>query len=59
MRKKGEMLQDYTARHRKLLIRMKEVKMELPDAPAGHHVLTRAAIPLWQESTVRSQCGPS
>ena len=37
-----------------MLTKMREIQVPVPEAMAGWHLLTRSAIPKWQEPTVRA-----
>ena len=57
VRLKGEELQAYIIRHRTMLKKMKEVKVDIPPLLAGWHLLTRAGIPRWTHVQVKSMSG--
>ena len=56
-RLKGETLQEYVLRHSQEIMRLKELRIELPDTVVGWHMLSRSGVPAWQLPTVRSACG--
>ena len=50
----NETLQQYILRHQQMLTKMREIQVPVPEAMAAWHLLTRSAIPKWQEPTVRA-----
>ena len=58
-RRPDETLNEYESRERELRLRLKEVRIEIPDAVSGWIALSRSGIPAWQEVTVKSLCGGS
>ena len=56
-RKPDETLNEYESRERELRLRLKEVRIDIPDAVSGWIALSRSGIPAWQEVTVKALCG--
>ena len=55
-RMKNEEMQAYLIRHKTMLAKMKEVKINIPSPLAGWHLLTRAAVPRWTHVQVKALC---
>ena len=55
-REAGETLNTYIARRARARTRLNEAGVPLPDKLAGWHLMSRAAIPRWQEPTLRAHC---
>ena len=50
-------MNEYESRERELRLRLKEVRIDIPDAVSGWIALSRSGIPGWQEVTVKALCG--
>ena len=53
---KEEKLNSYIARHALARTRLAEAGVPLPEKLAGWHLMSRSAMPRWQEPTLRSHC---
>ena len=55
-RLKNEETQAYLVRHRTMMTKMNEVKVQIPNLLAGWHLMTRAGVPKWTYVQIKALC---
>jgi hypothetical protein len=56
-RHKSETMAQYLHRHQAQRQKLAEAGIKLPDILSGWHLMSRAAIPKWTETQIRTMCG--
>eukprot|EP00913_Durusdinium_trenchii_P004613 g4282.t1 len=52
----NEEMQAYLVRHRTMMTKMNEVKVQVPNLLAGWHLMTRSGVPKWTHVQIKALC---